>query len=231
MRALPIAAIVVAGLLSACAPMAPTPPAAERRVPENFPEEFYRQELARGTPVFRIDPVLSRVVIEVRRGGSLARLGHDHVVAGRDVQGLVAPDLSRADLYLELDRLLVDEPGLRAEAGFDTQPSEEDVAGTRRNMLNGLDAARHPFAIVSIDGREPVGGETWVNVAITLHGTTRTLQVPVRIEARAGEVAVSGRLALRQTDFGMQPLSVLGGAIAVQDAVDLRFQIVGHRIE
>ena len=52
----------------------------------------------------------SRIVIEVRRGGTLAQLGHDHVVVSHDVAGYVAPAEGRADLYVRLDRLVVDEP-------------------------------------------------------------------------------------------------------------------------
>ena len=57
----------------------------------------------------------------------------------------------RADLYVPLDTLVVDEPALRAEAGFDTQPSAADIAGTRRNMLEKvLEADRYPFALIAV---------------------------------------------------------------------------------
>ena len=36
-------------------------------------------------------------------------------------QALVAPDEGRADLWVPLDALMVDEPALRAKAGFDTR--------------------------------------------------------------------------------------------------------------
>ena len=41
---------------------------------------------------------------------------------------------------------------------------------------------------------------------------------------------MSGELALRQTDFGITPLSVAGGAIQVQDEVKLRFDIHARRM-
>ena len=224
-----VAAGVLAGLLAACAPHAPRPPEADRQAPPDFPETYYR-ETARGSPVFRVDPASSLVVIEVRRGGSLARLGHDHVVASHDVQGFVAPGEGRSDLYVALDRLVVDEPELRADAKFDTQPSEDDIAGTRRNMLNTLQAAQFPFALINIVRGDAGGAETGLSVSITLHGITRTLRVPVQIDAGNDAVRVTGRLSLRQTDFGIKPLSVLGGAIQVQDVVDLRFSIRALRI-
>jgi hypothetical protein len=224
-------AAALAALVAACAWQAPRPPAPDGQAPANFPEQHYLQAAARGDPVFRVDPASSLVVIEVRRGGSLARLAHDHVVASHDVRGYVAPGEGRADIYVALAALVVDEPGLRAEAKFDTQPTDDDIAGTRRNMLNALQAADHPFALVRITRADANAADTRLNVAITLHGATHTLQVSAQIDAGIDEIGASGRLALRQTDFGITPLSVLGGAIQVQDEVSLRFTIRARRIE
>ena len=116
-------------------PVSTAPPSLPTGAPPDFPHAYYRQLQAQGKPVFRVDAARSQVVIEVRRGGSLARLGHDHVVASHDVAGNIAPDEGRADFYVRLDALTVDEPDLRASAGFDTQPDADDIAGTRRNML------------------------------------------------------------------------------------------------
>jgi len=68
-------------------------------------------------------------------------------------------------------------------------------------------------------------GSSDVRIALTLHGQTRTLQVPAQIDADGKRVSVSGRLSFNQTDFGITPYSLFGGAIAVRDAVDLRFRI------
>ncbi len=223
-----LATIVAAGLLAACAPQPPAGPAAKAR-PAEFPEAYYLQTAAEGKAVFRIDPSRSLVVVEVRRGGSLAKFGHDHVVASHDVTGFVAAAEGRSDLYVALDRLVVDEPELRAEAGFDTQPSESDIAGTRRNMLERvLDSAQYPFVWIRVSSAG--GGARTLEVAITLHGVTKALQVPAQIEASDGELGVSGRLSLNQSDFGITPFSILGGAIQVQDRVDLRFRIHARRM-
>jgi polyisoprenoid-binding protein YceI len=222
-KSLAIAAI--AGLVAACASQPSVSPDTGGGAPPEFPEAYYRQAAAERARVLRVDPAASLVVIEVRRGGSLARLGHDHVVASHDVQGYVAPDAGRADLYVRLDQLVVDEPALRIEAKLDTQPTADEVAGTRRNMLNTLEVARHPYALVSVAGRVGGRGETAMRVAVTLHGVTRALQVPVRVDVGADAIEVSGRLTLKQTDFGITPMSVLGGAIQVQDPVELRFRV------
>lgn len=217
-------AVVLAIGLAACGPP-PLPPGAAPagQLPAGFPEAHYRQSQARGRPVLQVDPERSLAVIEVRRAGPLARLGHDHVVASHDLGGYVAPEEGRADLFLALDRLVVDEPGLRAEAGLDTQPSREAVEGTRRNMLEKvLETERFPFILIRAARKD---GET-LRLAVTLHGTTREMDLPVRIESSPGSMTVSGRFSINQSDFGITPFSVLGGALQVRDQVDLRFRVV-----
>lgn len=221
-RPSPFAAALLASL-AACAPPPPLPSASA--LPVDFPEARYRQAEAQGRRVLRIDPAASLVAIEVRRGGPLAGLGHDHVVASRDLRGYVDAEAGRADLYVPLQRLTVDEPGLRAEAKLDTQPSPDAIEGTRRNMLEKvLDAGRYPFALIR--AARATDDPAKLDVALTLHGTTRRFDIPLQMETLPDGLAVSGRLTFQQTDFGLTPYSVLGGALRVEDRLELRFRIV-----
>jgi hypothetical protein len=233
-------AMTCAGIawLCGCAqqPQATPQTSASAAAPAEFPAAFYRQALAQGRPVYRVAASDSLVTIIVRRAGSLARLGHDHVVASHGVQGYAAPRDGRADLYLPLAELVVDEPALRAEAGFDTQPSAADIAGTRTNMLDKvLEVERFPSALIRV-GRvdQPTGkaAEARLDVAITLHGRTRSFDVPVQMQMQTegDALRVRGELAFAQTDFGIVPLSILGGAIQVQDGLLLRFDILARRV-
>lgn len=221
-------ALLASVLMTACAPVLPPPMVAENApVPADFPATRYRQAEALGKKILRVDAARSSIVIEVHRAGPLARLGHDHVVASHDVGGYVLVTEGVADLYIPLERLTVDETALRQEAGLDTRPSPEDIAGTRRNMLNRtLDAGHFPHALVHIT--RATADSPDLNVAITLHGMTRLYEVPARIKAVAGGLIIDGRMSLKQTDFGITPLSVLGGALQVQDGLDLRFHILAN---
>ena len=229
LRLIALAASALALLLAGCAELirieAPVAPPAE------FPEGYYQQALKQGKAIYRVDPAESLVAIEVRRAGSLARLGHDHVVASHDVTGYIAPEEGRADAYVALARMQVDEPELRKEAGFDTQPTESDIEGTRGNMLNHvLEADKFPFALIAVTGADAKDRNATISVSITLHGHMRTLQVPAEIDADANNITVAGKLAFNQTDFGITPYSLLGGAIAVKDGLELRFRIRAKRL-
>lgn len=200
----------------------PAAPAGPAQAGEPF--AWYRSA---AEPVYRIDPARSLIAVTVRRGGPFARFGHDHVVASRTVQGFAAPRAGRADFQFRLDELTVDEPELRRAAGLDTEPSPDAIAGTRANMLGKvLDAERFP--LVQLRAERIAADPARLKLAVTLHGTTRSYEVPTVIETGSGTLAASGELRLRQSDFGITPLSILGGAISVQDALDVRFSIVAR---
>lgn len=206
-----------------------TPPEAAL-APVTALRSAYAALAAQGHPVYRVDAAQSLVAITVRRGGSLARLGHDHVVASHSVQGWIAPDANRADLYVPLSQLTVDEPALRAEAGLDTQPSASDIAGTRSNMLDKvLETQKFPYALIHIASvdRNATGGN--LNILITLRDVTRPFVVPATLQAGPGTMDVDGVFDFKQSVFGIVPFSILGGAVKVEDTLRLRFMIQARR--
>jgi polyisoprenoid-binding protein YceI len=221
-----VLASMIASMLAGCtAQISTTALRDDLHMPANFPAAYYQQARAAGAKVLRIDTKSSLLTIYVRRGGLLARLGHDHVIASHDVNGYVDTSAGRADLYVPLERLAVDEPALRSEAGFTTQPSESDIEGTRRNMQNKvLESASYPYALIRIN--RTTADRSNLNVTITLHGTTHTYEIPAKIETVADVLIISGQMSINQTAFGITPFSILGGALQVQDRVDLRFRIL-----
>jgi hypothetical protein len=141
------------------------------------------------------------------------------------VRGRVAPDEGRADLVIPLDSLTVDDVSLRAEAGLDPVLPQQAIEGTRRNMLDKvLESARYPLAHVRIS-RDATQAHL-LHIALSIHGVTRNMDVPARITRQGNDgVLAEGRISFRQSEFGIVPFSVLGGALQVEDRVDLRFHI------
>lgn len=230
-------AALLVGLAAACTtpPGAPGGAGPAARLPTQLQAERYAQAASRGEPVYRVDTGATLVTLVVRRAGSLARLGHDHVVASRSVQGYVAPQEGSADLYMPLAELTVDEAALRAQAGLDTQPTASDIEGTRANMQDKvLESQRFPHALVRVRSAGaplPGGRAAPASVTLELHGTSRALNVPLDVSAGPDALIARGTLQIRQTDFGITPFSVLGGAIQVKDEVEVRFDIRAVRMK
>ena len=212
---------LLSGSVATASSLAPAVPGPAPAAPSADPLSWYRTARE---PVYRIDSGRSLIAVTVRRGGPLSRLGHDHVVASRNVEGYAAPSAGRADFQFRLDELTVDEPELRKVAQLDTVPSAAAIAGTRANMRRVLEAERYPM--VQLHAERMAGDKERLQLAVSLHGVTRSYEVPTRIETSPGELTASGELRLLQTDFGIKPMSVMGGAIAVEDPIDVRFEIV-----
>jgi len=171
-----------------------------------------------------LDDAASQITIIVRRGGLLARLGHDHLILVKNLRGSVDQRHQCASLQFRLDEMEVDPAALRLAAGLQPQPSAEAISGTRRNMLTRtLDAERYPLVQIQAERQ----GEE-LALQITLHGVTRSLRVPAVITSDGHGVRAEGSFTILQSDYGITPFAVMGGALAVQDPLELHYRLLAH---
>ncbi|WP_018506734.1 YceI family protein [Thiobacillus thioparus] len=188
--------------------------------------------------VFTLDPGQSTVRIYVFRGGRAAAVGHNHVLsAPRFVGFFYLPATGAAngrfDLAFRLDQLEIDNSKYRSTLGsaFASILSPEAIKGAREHMLgvNNLQADKFPFVRVHslrITGESP---KFAAKVQIEMHGQQHVMWIPLAVEGLPEHLVVAGSFVLRQTDFGVQPYSVLGGFLAVQDEVVVEFKLLGDR--
>lgn len=180
---------------------------------------------------------LSDIRFLVFRAGPMARLGHNHVVQAKNIRGeiLLTPDIRQSSFFIEMPvkDFQVDADGARLDEGaaFMPQPDEEAIAGTVRNMLGekALDAARYPtIEIRSVALNGPAWGMD-ATVSISLHGVTREMVVPAAVEKSGDQIVVTAFFAIKQSDFGIAPMSILGGALQVDNTVRVRMRIVAGK--
>ena len=199
-----------------------------------LPVRYYDEALQRGDFVYRIDPGTSLVTVYVYREGPLARLGHDHVVADRAVSGLAAwsadATFARGDLLLTIAALTVDDPDLREKAGFESEPSAEDIAGTRSNMLKSVEADAFPDITARVTLLRPPP-DARVSMELRWHDVTQVYELPLDLHRDDDHFSATGTFELRQSDFGIEPFSVFGGALSVADRLDVSISLRGTRIQ
>jgi polyisoprenoid-binding protein YceI len=108
---------------------------------------------------------------------------------------------------------------------------DEARAGTRQNLLRPavLDAAAFPAITLRSSGASGDWPDAVTQVAVTLKGVERIQAVPVSVTRDTTSVLARGDLQLRQSDFGIAPFSVAGGAIQVADVLEVSFVIVAVR--
>lgn len=234
------AALVTA--LAACQSAAPQPLTTEATPPSPPSIELtgeYQSRADAGEAVYRVDVEASDVRIYVFRGGKAARLGHNHVLSAPALKGYVslpgqAAADARFDVQLRFDELRIDDPTLREQTGgnFAGARSESDISGTTRNMLGPrvLDAQTYPEVRIQSLGIEGDWPMLVARIAIEMHGVRQERDVLLQVDREADQLRIRGELVVRQSEFGITPLSILGGVIAVQDPIGLRFDLRAKRL-
>lgn len=234
MRAMTRAGLVLGlclGLAACPRPVQPPPPTPS--VPPTAPAPA---DVA-GATTYRIDPQASALHILVYRGGTFARLGHNHVMSSKSLAGRVWMHRQLAQSGFEIAfpvaELIVDDPDARSAAGSEFPPEipEADKQGTRKNMLRAevLDAEQYPRVEVKSAKIEGTLPDLQVTARITIKQTTRDVAVPVKVTVSGDRLTATGEFAFAQTEFGMKPFSVAMGALEVKDRLDVRFTLVATR--
>jgi polyisoprenoid-binding protein YceI len=226
----PLAAAILAVLLAGC-PSAPRQPA-----PAPAPSAPSAPAVEREGRPFAISGAESLLAVLVYRGGALARVGHNHVVASHNLSGMawVAEDITRSsfDVRVPVNDLVIDETQLRVQEGADFPPEVPESAkqGTRTNMLGAalLDGATYPEVRLQSESIEKTAEGLRAQVRVSVRDQTRSLVVPLTYELANDELRVQGQVGLKQTDLGLTPFSALGGAMRVQDEIEVRFRLLAR---
>src|SRR6185503_17488672 len=140
---------------------------------------------------FVVDPARSRATIDVGKSGAFSFAGHTHEIAA----------------------------ALRVTGKGE---SADDVPKVQQTMLGEqvLDAKTFPsitFESISVTGKgAPPALDLVVTGRLTIHGVTKTVTAPVSVKADGRSVTASGRFVIKQTEFGIKPVSV-GGVVKVKD--------------
>lgn len=179
-----------------------------------------------------LDTDASRVWVFVAKTG----LGHDHAIVGRLVSGHVTLDAAEAagQLVFDMPSFVADTREARKALGLSGEPAASTRRQTTETMLGPtvLDVARHPTATFDIDSAlrspRPVEGvKPTVDLigSFTLHGVTRKVVIPAEVESAGRVLRLSGSFRIKQTDFGIEPLTRLGGIVGVADEVEIHGDI------
>jgi polyisoprenoid-binding protein YceI len=224
--------ILTAGatLLTAC-PKPTRPPAPAPPIP-SAPIRDLRE-----AAVFDVDPRDSTLHILVYRGGALARLGHNHVMTVRDLQGRIWSHATLAksgfDVSFPVAEMVVDDPDARRAAGGDFPPDvpEADREGTRKNMLRAevLDAEHYPsieLKSVTVAGSAQ---DPEITARITIRNASRDVSLRPSVRIDGNRLTATGELDLLQSDFDIKPFSAALGALTVQDRLQVKFSVVAVR--
>lgn len=220
-------------LLAACTGTPPTQPGTQG-IATNSTAANAAQKPAPQASRYTLDAAASSLHILVYRGGTLARLGHNHVISSRSLQGKLWRGASLEDsgfsITVPVNDLIVDDADARAAEGpdFPLNVGEEARQGTKVNMMRDtlLDGARYPDISIQSTSLQGAPDAPEVIAELRIKDRTRPIALPVKLLSTQEGLRVQGEFEIKQTDFGITPLSVAMGALLVQDTIKIKFELV-----
>ena len=180
---------------------------------------------------YQIDQTATSVLIQVGKGGLFSFAAHDHEVAAPALAGSIVldqTDVTKSKASLEFNAAALKVTGKGEPA--------EDVPEVQAAMLSDrvLDVRQYPtitFRSTRVSLVNKAADRLTLNVAgdLTLHGTTRPVTTRVEVSLKDPSLTATGTARIRQTDFGMKPVTAGGGTVRVKDEVDVVLRVVARR--
>jgi polyisoprenoid-binding protein YceI len=181
--------------------------------------------------VYAVDPGLSRFTARAFAAGLLAAMGHSPSFAIRQFTGEAsfppgAPEQGSIRIVVQA-----------ASFELTDQVSDKDRREIERTTRNDvLEVSRFPEIV--FEASHPSmskGGEShyWANLTgkLTLHGITQAQQISAQVSVTGSELRANGEFTVRQSSFGIKPVSVAGGTLKIKDDVKVTFDFVARKKE
>ena len=163
-----------------------------------------------------IDVQRSTITVHVGKAGLFSAAGHDHWVNAPISAGVVNDsDRPHVEFSVDASKMAV-KPDPKVDA--------KTQAEIQRDMhQKTLESARYPEISFRSSRVEKQTDEQWkVDGPLTLHGVTK----PITVVVKRNGGAYVGHATLRQTDFGIKPISAAGGTVKVKNELEIDFHIV-----
>lgn len=167
--------------------------------------------------------------MEAEAAGVFAVFGHNHRFQVRDFTGTVnVPSNGLQSASLDL-RVVADSLTLVDKVSDDDR---KEIEGSMKQKL--LETSRFPkivFRTTGItaassgdaSGRLGIVGDLW------LHGVGHSVTFPVTVVQKGDSLRATGTVKIRQTDYGMSPVTAVVGTVRVKDEVTISLDIVATR--
>jgi YceI-like domain len=161
-----------------------------------------------------IDTQKSTVTVRVFKSGLFRAFADDHVIQAPLLEGSL-DDTPHVQIIVDARRMRVLDPGLSPKDRLDVQ--------TRMMSPEVLDVNRfEQIRFHSTEIRRLDSGGWRVEGELELHGQIR----PVMVNVTLDRGHYRGSVSLKQSTFGITPISIVGGTVKVKDEVRIEFDIV-----
>jgi polyisoprenoid-binding protein YceI len=156
----------------------------------------------------------SNFVIHVYKSGLFSAFAHNHVIVGNIGKQAVDAKNMSVEVTIYTREMKVTDP----------EASESTRSEIQTTMLGPkvLEVEKYPEVhFKSSRVAQTSSGHYRVTGTLELHGTSKEVSLDVSGTANH----YHGSTKLKQTDYGIQPVSIGGGTVKVKDQIDIDFDV------
>jgi polyisoprenoid-binding protein YceI len=180
---------------------------------------------------YRLEPRPSRFTIRVTAGGLLSAFGHNPLIGVRDFSGEVQfdPDSPRSASL----RMRVSSRALEV-AGDVNEKDRREIEKIMHEQV--LESDTYPTiefqsSEIKVTPSGPGQFRAEISGELSLHGTTGSQTIVARVTSSGARLRASGEFSLYQTEYGIQLVTVAGGALKVKDELKASFEILASAVK
>jgi polyisoprenoid-binding protein YceI len=179
---------------------------------------------------YTIDASRSTFTVQAFAAGMLSAMGHNPTFAVRKFSGEInfAPNsLEESGIVMNIDAESIELTG-----DINDKDRPEIIRRMRDEVLEVDRFSKIVYRCDHASGSGS-GSQFWVtlNGMLSLHGVTQQQVISTSVNLDGNSLRASGNFSVKQTDFDVELVSALGGAIRVKDEVKFAFDIMARTTE
>lgn len=180
---------------------------------------------------FATDKTASRFTVQAFATGMLSVFGHNPIIAIRDY-----------DCEIQFMPDTADNASVRMTVRTSVMEVADEMKNDDRKKLEDamynqvLEVGRFPTAVfeskqIAVQKQNSDQWQAHVNGELTFHGFTQNLLIAARVMYMGTMMRIAGEFPLRQSDYGIKPVSFAGGALRLKDDLKFSFELVARQQE
>jgi polyisoprenoid-binding protein YceI len=177
---------------------------------------------------FKIDAAASRFTVQAFATGLLSAFGHNPTIAIRDYDG---------EIQLNPDTI---DASVRVTVRTSAMEVVDEMKNDDRKKLEQamydqvLEPNRFPTAVYESKQIrvQKDSAEQWrvhVTGELSFHGVTQSHSFDARVNYMGTMMRIAGDFPLRQSDYGIKPVSFAGGVLKSKDELKFNFEMVARQ--
>jgi polyisoprenoid-binding protein YceI len=180
---------------------------------------------------FTINPGASRFTVQAFATGMLSTFGHNPSIGIRDFEGEIrfAPETyEQASLRMTLKMSSLE---VLDEMKRDDRKKLEQSMNGEVLDVDHFPAAEYESKSVTVEkaGSGPLNAHA--NGELSFHGVKHLQALDARVADMGAMLRISGEFTMRQSDYGIKPVSFAGGMLRLKDELKFKFELVARKLE